>query len=250
MEYAIKGKTRVVFLDYQTKTPILYLPNVFMGHVEVEGVHRTTSGGEQGLDFLGWNRNAGDSFILYTSLFSMKFLEMTAGSLLEEKQEIIKEIQHFELNEATDEIELDYTPLKIEKTFVYQLNSSGRYIEKQININTISDNNLTLEENVDHSVVVIYDTLANVEKVDIGKFLNKGFISIVGDTDIYNRDTGEKEKLYFEFPKININNSFNVKMLNSDEQMNQMFTMECQALVEEKIGKSLVRIIKRIDEEE
>jgi len=243
LEYSIQGDSQIVIMEYQTKKPLLYLPEGHMTHIEIENDARVSSGGEQGLSLLGWNRNASDGFIVYTPLFSMKFLELASGTVLEDASGNITEIETVEMN-SNKTVSLNYNIDITKPYYVYQLNSSGRNMTNLLEIDNVVDNVITLKNNASNWVLVVYQTIGNIERLDIGKFINKGFYSMSGTTEVYNRNDSSKELLYFEFPKISIEHSFNIKILNNTDT-GQVFSMRCQALVEESINKSLIRIIKR-----
>ena len=246
MEYVVQGNSELVILNYETKEPVLYLPEAHLTHIDIEGDYRTTSGGTQGLDLLGWNRAAGDTFVIYTPLLSMKLLELSSGSQLQvNNNQLTTEVEQIEINNSAT-FETTYPPESIK---VYQLNQSGYSILSKLVVDNIDEATVTLSSTTDGWLLVIYETISNIEELAIGKFINKGFFTIIGEVDIYNRNDATKEQLKFEFPKVNIVNSFNVKVLNNIDT-GQVFTMQCQALVEDSIDKSLIRIIKRIDIEE
>jgi len=241
LEYVAQNATELVILDYATQEPVLYLPEAHLANLDVAGDYKLTSGGQQGLDILGWNRASGNSFVIYTPLLSMKFLELSTGSTLKNKtNDTITEIEQIEVDN-TDEFETSYP---IESIKVYQLNQSGRNILSKLTVESFDDTIVTLASATDGWLLIVYETISNTQELLIGKFQNKGFFSLLGEIDVYNRNDAIQEKLKFNFPKIDIINSFNVEILNNTDT-NQMFAIQCQALVEESIDKSLIRIIKR-----
>jgi hypothetical protein len=242
MEYVIQGYSQVTILEHTTKTPVLFFPEAYFTNIQLESKNKIGSGGQQGLDLIGWGTESEGKFLIYSPIFSMKFLELMSGSDLKNMEYSFIETELQEINNNTITLlNLPDTESDIE---VYQLNSSGKQIMGQIIISNIDGKEILLDGNSDGWALIIYRIKEEVEIIDVGKIINKGYYSIVGNVQIYDNISAESQLLRFEFPKVIINNNFNIKVLNS-RNPEEIFTLHCHALVEEKIDKSLLRIIKR-----
>lgn len=243
-EYLIQGYSQISILEYTTKKPILYFPEAHVANMKIESSSRIGSGGQQGLDLIGWNSQADGQFLILSPIFSMKFLEIAAGSEIKEQSHIYMEMETHLIENNT--IALTNVPVENTEIKVYQLNSSGKLILNEISIDNVDSNIVELTGEHSNWALILYYVQDNVELLDIGKFVNKGYYSIIGNFEIYNNISAEKELLKFEFPKVLINNSFNVKVLNN-RNPEEVYILQCQALLEETINKSLLRIIRRIE---
>lgn len=230
LEYGTRGCSNVVIADYKTKTPILYLSEALFSSIDSEGEYKVSTGGEQGMSLLGWNTESSTQFVVQTPVFSMKFLEMAAGARREIKQDSVVNMETIE-GDGTTEIELEYVP---DASFikVFKLNNSGGFIVSSLTVESVDEKVLTLNEAQSGWVLVLYKHDADIDQVNIGKFINSGFYCIYGKLEIYDQNQAVSDILYFEFPKVEIKYSFNLKMLNSNSP-NQLFSIYCNALKEE-----------------
>jgi len=243
-EYLIQGYSQISILEYVTKKPVLYFPEAHVANIQVESNSRIGSGGKQNLDLIGWNTEGDGQFVILSPIFSMKFLEIAAGSEIKERSHIFMEMETQMIE--NNEIILVNIPAENKEIKVYQLNSSGKLILDEIDIANINENTLELNGNHSGWALIFYYIEDTVELLDIGKFVNKGYYSVIGNFEIYNNVSAEKEILRFEFPKVLINNSFNVKLMNN-RNPEEVYMLQCQALLEEEINKSLLRIIRRVE---
>lgn len=247
MEFGIHGNASILLLEASTSTPVLYLPEVLFSNIHLEGVYTKASGGEQNMQLLGWNDSAAADFLINTPVFSMKFLELAAGSSLQTTTEPIYQIDILELD-TENKAELNFQPLATKPFFVFELNVSGRQVVDNIVEAdfTLNDQEITIDKDIAGDwILVYYYYTSEIEKVKIGKFINQGYFKILGQTIIYNQDTGEEEVLKFEFPRVNIRHQFNINMLNANNP-EQVFTMFCTAIADDSKDKMLAKIFKPI----
>ncbi len=241
MEYTVQGYSQVTVLEYLSRKPVLFFPEAHFANVGIEGTAVVGSGGQQSLDLIAWNDGNKGKFILYSPTFSMKFLELAAGSDLQEKTESFTKSETIEIQSNT--IVLNDIPDIGKLLKIYKLEADGKTINSELTINTIDDNTITLMGNNDGWVLVVYEVSISAEIIDIGKSVNKGYYSVLGTSVLYSKEE-DKEELYFEFPKVSIHNNFDIKTLNA-RNPDSYFVLTCEALADEKFNKSLLRIIKR-----
>ena len=242
MEHSIQGYSQVTILEYVNKTPILFFPQAFFTSIDMKGESRIGSGGQQGLDLIGWNTENNGTFLIHTPMFTMKLLEVIAGTKVKEINESFMEVEVSEIDNNT--ITLLNTPFRADLMQIYQLDSTGKFISNSIAIGSVDDTVVTLNGNYDGWALVTYYIQEEIDLLEIGKFNDEGYYTIIGSLEMYNKLTTITETLRFEFPKVIINNSFDIKTLNN-RNPDEVFTLNCQALIEDKMNKSLLRIIKR-----
>jgi len=243
LEYTIQGDIKVLLSDYSNGQPVLFLPKAYMSHIKVDTKPVVSQGGEQNISMLGWSDKQNDTFLLQSSLFSMKFLELAVGSQLLKENTRIAETETIQVINS-DVVNLSYMPVPNLKIHAFLLNNTGSFLNEQLDIIAVNGQEIQFSKNISGWVLIKYLTEQNVEVLNIGKFANKGFYQLLGEVDIYNKETAELEILKFEFFKVAIHNHFNLKMI-SNNNLNQLFTIHCQAMGEEKFNKAIMRLIKR-----
>ncbi len=241
MEYTVQGYSQITILEYISRQPVLFFPEAHFASLGIQGAAVDEGGGKQNLDLIAWNEGNKGQFILYTATFSMKFLEVAAGSDLQEKEEFFTRTETIEIEDNT--ITLEDTPNTDNLLKIYKLEADGKAINSELTIDSISDNIITLSGSNSGWVLVVYETSINAEVLNIGKSINKGYYTIIGSSTLYSKEE-EQSELYFEFPKVSIRNNFDIKALNSGD-LESYYTLTCEALADEKFNRSLLRIIKR-----
>ncbi|MFA6711176.1 MAG: hypothetical protein WCS33_00470 [Candidatus Caldatribacteriota bacterium] len=245
MEFGIRGASNVLLSKYGNKEPILFLPEITFTDINLEGEFVPSKGGQQGMNLIAWNENAEATFRIRTPIFSMEFLEITAGSELVTKETFIHEIQVLQLDED-NKAKLKSSPSNKRPIFVFELNVSGRQITNKITEKNyvIDGDEITVTTSLTGDwILVYYYHKTSIQIVEIGKFVNMGYLSLLGETEIYNQDSGNTEFLKFDFPKIEIRQQFNLQMLNATNP-DQFFFMDCVALIENPEDKVLLRLMK------
>jgi hypothetical protein len=239
MEHGIRGFSDVVISKYKDREPVLYLSEVVFTNIVTEGDYKVASGGQDGFDLLGWNTSSKSQFIIKTPVFSMNFLEMSAGGELQKQETLIHEVETIELDD-TDTFDLSYLPVLTEVFKIYLMDKTSRIIVQEIEMKEIDEKTITLKSSYNNWIMIIYTYEKEAEIVNIGKFINKGFYTLYGKTTLTSLSTSSESVLYFHFPKVEIIHSFDLKMLNSSSP-NQFFNIHCNAIKEDG---SLVRLIK------
>lgn len=242
MEYLIKNMANILLLDYETKEPLLFIPEALFSNINLSGELKSSRGGTEGLTLISWNSGASVSFLLQTPILSMEFLEISTKGKLNKGKFLTHEIEVIELD-SEGRGELKYTPSEEKDIYIFSLDKSGRFIKKPIFHYDLEENILKdLQPKADWFLVFYYHK-AFCQKLDIGKTMMSGYYSIIGNVNIYNKETSETEVFKFEFPKINIEQLIDLNLLNSSNP-NQRFNLQCQALVENEKDKVLLRLVK------
>jgi hypothetical protein len=239
LEYVIQGCADIVIKNYKTQLPILYLPEAFLSNVHSEGEYKTSVGGKQGMNLLGWNTENNSTFIIQTPVVTMQILEMTAGGSRTTQNRAVNTMERIE-GMGSNIITLSHSPIDIPSIQVFRLSQSGHTIATSLEIDSLDENELTLTTSENDWILVLYSFNGEVDEINIGKFQNGGYCIIEGITNIYNENTGVSEPLYFKFPKVDITPSFNIKMLNS-KNPDYLFHIYCNALKE---GDTLLTVFK------
>lgn len=247
MEFGIRGASNVLLSRIVDSEPVIFLPQVTFSHLNMEGNFLPSKGGKQGMNLIAWNENSQANFRIQTPVFSMKFLEISSGSSLVDKEDFIHEIQVLEIDEE-NKVKLEFIPSNKKPFFIFELNTSGKQI-----INKLLEKDYSIDEDVititaslvgDWILVYYYHKIL-LEIVKIGKTANLGYYSLIGETTIYNQNTAQEELLKFEFPKIEIQYQFDLQMLNAENPA-QFFTMDCIALIESPEDMILLKLMKII----
>lgn len=245
MEFGIRGASNVLLLSLATNEPVMFLPQITFSHLNMEGNFVPSTGGRQGMNLVAWNENSQANFRIRTPIFSMKFLKISSGSSLSNKEIFVHEIESLEIDED-NKVKLKFIPSDKKSFFIFELNVSGQQIVKKL---------LETDYSIDEDVITITASLASdwvlvyyyhktlLEIVEIGKSVNSGYYSLIGETTIYNQNTTEEELLKFQFPKIEIQYQFDLQMLNA-ENPDQFFAMDCAALVDNPEDMILLRLMK------
>jgi len=248
MEFGIHGNANLVLLDHTSK-PVLFLPQVLFSNIDFQGAYVDASGGQQNMQLMGWSESATANFAIHTPIFSMRLLEIASGSLLNRVSQTVHSIDIIELD-LENKGKLDFLPLDNKPFFVFELNPSGKQVASEIQSDDYSmdDKEITITKQLAGDwILVYYYYTSEVDMVEIGKFMNKGYFTIVGETVVHNKETGEEVLLKFEFPKVSIKNHFDLDMLNANNP-DQVFIIVCSAVVEGSKDKVLARIFTPIDE--
>ena len=230
MEYAIQGCSNVVIKKCKDQSPVLFLPQAFLTNIHTEGEYDVSKGGEQGLSLIGWNSQNEGSFVIKTPTISMQILEMTAKAHRQTLTKLVNANEEVQ-GDGSNTLKLSRPPAN-PNIQVYRLSPSTKTILSSLAVIDIDDDIITLEENESNWALVLYQYSAIVDQLDIGKFMNSGYYTIQGMTDIYNEITGVQEKMYFEIPKADIVPSFNMSLLNNANP-DHLTHIQCVALKQE-----------------
>ncbi len=243
MEFGVQGLSNVMLLDYVTKSPILFLKEVLFTNIGLVGDLVKQKGGEQGLNLMAWNNKSDATFTIHTPIFSMKFLEVSAGADFYQKEQIVAEVELLEVED--DKATLKYEPIESKEFFIYEMDKSARNMLDQVIDYDLDGQDIILETSISNEwILVFYYHKDQYNINNIGKFINRGFYTLVGTATLYNQNEAKEEELKFEFPKVQINQQFNLQMLNS-KNPNQIFSIECTALIESTNDKTLLRLMTR-----
>ena len=240
MEYAIEGYSSLVVSKYKTEKKVLYLPQAFLSNIHYETDSRYSTGGKQGLNLMAFQHGGDTEFIINVPTFSIKFLEMAAGSQIHNNTKDVQQMQNLQVNQGI--ITLDYVPKdeNIDNIKVYQLNKSGQYVIEEVVVNNITGNEVEVVAN--DYVLAIYLTTADVHELAVGKVVNQGYYIIQGQTEIHDAITSTTDYLYFTLPKVAFSPGLDLRMLNS-RVPEQMFRLYCKALADDK--GNLIYLYKR-----
>jgi hypothetical protein len=243
VEYTIQGYSEITLLKYSDRLPLLYFPEAHLVDASVEMREFMSRGGQQHLPLSGWSTMADGNFILYSPSFSMKFLEVIAGSDLVEGKDYVERVERVEI--VNNELILSETPTLDMSITINHLDSSGKIIGELLSMDSIEGNTIVLSGQYDGWALIAYYIHETVQKIDIGNVVNKGYYTVIGKAELYqNNSTIDNEFLYFEIPKIIINHSFSINILNS-RNPEQVFGLNCTAMKDAGINGNLLRLTKR-----
>ena len=247
--YGVHNVGNVLILEYMTKKPVLYLPEVTFSGIDLENEFKHESGGHQGMSLIGWNAAPDAKFTIQTPVLSMKFLELAAAGDIESNTSLLHEVEVLDLD-SNHAAKLSFEPSQSNPIYVFAVDTSGRQILQEITVYSLSTDNgkhyITLSNPVASGLIMIfYYTTDTADVLNLGPEVNKGYYTLIGETGIYNEQTANEEQLKFQFPKVQIIQSFNLKMLNA-KSPNQMFAIICHALKDEK-EKVLFKLMKRVE---
>lgn len=229
-EYALKGFADILIVNYQTGEPVIFLPEALFSNIIEDGSKYTDSaGGERGLSLLGWNVSPDMKFAVQVPYFSPKFIELASGGKMGIDSNV-HAIERIEVN--NNELELSHTPNNLNK-YVYQLNKSGKTLLNNVVDYTIEDNVITLtQENMSGYFLIFYFYNISINYINI-EFKDKPFFTVYGKASLYNEVDSVETELKFIIPKVQIENIFDLKMLNSPASPGTRYTLLCHALRED-----------------
>ncbi len=248
-EFLLQSSSNCILIDKKTNEPVLYIPQANFSQIAIDKNYVAAKGGRQQFPrIIGWDYSGDGSFIVTSSSFSLAFLEVAAGGLKRIEEDFYYNMETYTPQGYDNPKKLEREQIDEDSIKVYWLNSSGKQISGICNDYSFDpyENELTIDNPIlGHDVLVFYQNKANIESLYFGNFKKDNVYSLVGNFEIYNENTSEKEILFFEFPKIQILHTLDLRILNSDNP-DQVYGIKCQAFVDTQKGV-ILKLMRRVE---